>query len=169
MISDLVGVDANWRAALNATEPGKFRFLLEAHNSTRRIFKATSAHLAAQGPTMRDKTCVDLTPIAARPLTNNQDKQRDPATRQSTKPYDRHSGMNACVAADAAFTAARKLVGTAGNAADVAQAHALLQGEETVVFADANYLGVKKHWEPRACGAVACGYGTRTARNAAIH
>ncbi|MBC7501866.1 MAG: transposase, partial [Herminiimonas sp.] len=39
------------------------------------------------------------------------------------------------------------LVGTAGNVADVTQAHTLLHGHETVVLADAGYQGVEKRDE----------------------
>lgn len=39
------------------------------------------------------------------------------------------------------------LSGTAANVADIAQAHALLHGEEKEVFADAGYPGVEKREE----------------------
>ena len=39
------------------------------------------------------------------------------------------------------------LSGTAGNVADIAQAHALLHGQEKEVFADAGYLGIEKREE----------------------
>jgi IS5 family transposase len=43
------------------------------------------------------------------------------------------------------------LVGTAANVNDVTQAHALLHGEETDVFADAGYRGVDKREEVQRC------------------
>ena len=43
---------------------------------------------------------------------------------------------------DVASGMVHTLIGTAGNAADVTQTHALLQGTETVVLADAGYLCV---------------------------
>ena len=42
------------------------------------------------------------------------------------------------------------VIGTAANVNDVTQGHGLLQGEETMVFADAGYLGAGKR--PEATG-----------------
>ena len=70
-IRDFVGIDPIWGAAPDATTLGKFRYLLEAHGLTRRTFETINAHLAAQGLTMREGTIVDVTLIAAPPLTKN--------------------------------------------------------------------------------------------------
>ena len=146
-VRDFVGVDPNWGAAPDATTLTKFRHLLEAHNLTRRIFDTINAHLAAQGLIMREGTIVDATLIAAPPSTKNGDKQRDPEMHQSKKGNDWHFGMKAHIGVDAASGLVHTVVGTAGNVADVCQAHALLHGGETVVLADAGYQGVEKRAE----------------------
>ena len=146
-IRDFVGVDPNWGAAPDATTLGKFRQLLEAHDLTRRIFYTINAHLAAQGLMMREGTIVDATLIAAPPSTKNSDKQRDPEMHQSKKGNEWHFGMRAHVGVDAASGLVHTLIGTAGNVADVTQAHALLHGAEKMVLTDAGYTGVDKRQE----------------------
>lgn len=146
-IRDFVGVDPNWGAAPDATTLGKFRQLLEAHDLTRQIFDTINAHLAAQGLMMREGTIVDATLIAAPPSTKNSDKQRDPEMHQSKKGNAWHFGMKAHVGVDAASGLVHTVVGTAGNVADVTQAHALLHGAEKMVLADAGYTGVDKRQE----------------------
>lgn len=39
------------------------------------------------------------------------------------------------------------VIGTAGNVADVTQAHALLHGDEIAAFGDAYYHGVESGWK----------------------
>ena len=51
------------------------------------------------------------------------------------------------VGADAVSGLVHTLIGTAGNVADVTQAHALLHGAETIVLAVAGYQGVEKRIE----------------------
>lgn len=60
---------------------------------------------------------------------------------------DRHFGMKAHVGVGAASGLVYTVIGTAGNVADVTQAHALLHGEETVALGDAGYQGVEKRPE----------------------
>lgn len=146
-IQNFVGVDLSWGAALDATTLAKFRHLLEAHDLTRQIFDTINAHLAAQGLMLRERTIVDAALIAAPPSAKNRDKQRDPEMHQSKKGNDWHFGMKLHVGADAASGLVHTLVSTAGNVADVTQAHALLHGDETVVLADAGYQGVEKREE----------------------
>ncbi|NHZ41375.1 transposase [Massilia sp. CCM 8693] len=52
--------------------------------------------------------------------------------------------MNAHVEIDMATGLVHSVVGTAGNASDVTQAHALLHGGEMAVLGDAGYQGVAK-------------------------
>ena len=146
-IRDFAGVDPNWGAAPDATTLGKFRKLLEVHDLPRQSFETIIAHLAAQGLMMREGTIVDATLIAAPPSTKNQDKQRDPEMHQSKKGNDWHFGMKIHIGADAASGLVHTLIGTAGNVADVTQAHALLHGAERAVLADAGYQGVEKRIE----------------------
>ena len=60
-----------------------------------------------------------------------------------------HFGMKAHIGADADSGLVHTVVGTAANVNDVTQAHALLHGEETDVFADAGYVGVAKREETK--------------------
>ncbi|WP_132705725.1 IS5 family transposase [Pseudomonas aeruginosa] len=58
-----------------------------------------------------------------------------------------HFGMKAHIGVDAATGLVHSLVTTAANVHDVTQAHALLHGEESTVFADAGYVGAQKREE----------------------
>jgi len=58
--------------------------------------------------------------------------------------------MKAHIGVDADSGIIHTLVTTPANAADITQAHRLLQGEETVVFGDAGYQGVEKRDDNRS-------------------
>ena len=66
---------------------------------------------------------------------------------QSKKGNDWHFGMKAHVGVDADTGLVHTVIGTAGNVADVCQAHSMLHRTETVVLADAGYQGMEKHAE----------------------
>ena len=66
---------------------------------------------------------------------------------QSKKGNDWHFGMKAHVGVDMTTGLVHTVVGTAGNVADVAQAHTLLHGSEKIVLGDAGYQGVAKRPE----------------------
>jgi len=55
--------------------------------------------------------------------------------------------MKAHIGVDVESGLVHTVVGTAANVSDVTQTHALLHGEESVVFADAGYQGVEKRDE----------------------
>jgi IS5 family transposase len=55
-----------------------------------------------------------------------------------------HFGMKAHIGVDADSGLVHTVVGTAANVHDVTQAHALIHGEESDVFADAGYQGADK-------------------------
>jgi IS5 family transposase len=139
-IRGFVGIDLNRESAPDATTLLKFRRLLETHDLTRKIFDTINAHLAAKGLLMCEGTIVDATLIAAPPSTKNRDKARDPEMHQSKKGNDWHFGMKAHIGVDAASRLVHTVIGTAGNVADVTQAHALLHG-------GAAYQGVEKRAE----------------------
>lgn len=146
-IRGFVGIDLTHESAPDATTLLKFRRLLEKHNLTRRIFDEINVHLASKGLLMREGTIVDATLIAAPPSTKNRDKERDPEMHQSKKGNDWHFGMKAHVGVDMATGLVHSVVGTAGNVADVTQAHALLHGGEKAVLGDAGYQGMGKRVE----------------------
>jgi len=130
------------------------------------VFGTINAHLAAKGLLMREGTIVDATLIAAPPSTKNRDKQRDPQMHQVKKGNEWHFGMKAHIGVDVESGLVHTVVGTAANVSDVTQAHALLHGEESVVFADAGYQGVEKreeNWETPVDWHVAMKRGMRKA------
>ena len=146
-IRAFVGIDLTHESAPDATTLLKFRRLLEQHNLTRRIFDEINGHLASKGLVMREGTIVDATLIAAPPSTKNRDKERDPDMHQSKKGNEWHFGMKAHIGVDLNTGLVHMVVGTAGNVADVTQAHALLHGGEKVVLGDAGYQGAEKRPE----------------------
>jgi IS5 family transposase len=146
-VRNFVGIDLTHESAPDATTLLKFRRLLEANDLTRRVFNEINGHLANKGLTMREGTIVDATLIAAPPSTKNRDKERDPEMHQSMKGNDWHFGMKAHIGVDMATGLVHTVVGTAGNVADVTQAHALLHGGEKAVLGDAGYQGVAKRAE----------------------
>jgi IS5 family transposase len=87
---------------------------------------------------MRESTIVDATLIAAPPSTKNKDGKCDPEMHQSKKGNDWHFGMNARVGVDAASRLVHTVIGTAGNVADVTQAHALLHGDAGYQVVESN-------------------------------
>jgi transposase, IS5 family len=143
-IRGFVGIDLTHESAPDATTLLKFRRLLEKHQLTERIFNEINGHLASKGLMMREGTIVDATLIAAPPSTKNKDGKRDPEMHQSKKGNDWHFGMKAHIGVDATSGLVHTVVGTAGNVADVTQAHALLNGNEIAALGDAGYQGVEK-------------------------
>jgi IS5 family transposase len=146
-IRRFVGIDLSCECAPDATTLLKFRRLLETHGLTQRIFETINSYLAAKGLMLKEGTIVDATLIAAPPSTKNGGKARDPDMHQSKKGNAWHFGMKAHIGVDASSGLVHTVIGTAGNVADVAQAHALLHGEETFALGDAGYQGVEKREE----------------------
>ena len=103
-----------------------------------------NATLAQQGLMLKTGTVVDATIIAAPSSTKNKDGERDPEMHQTKKGNQWHFGMKAHIGVDAESGLVHSVVGTAANVNDVTQAHALVHGQETDVFADAGYQGVDK-------------------------
>ena len=124
-----------------------FRRLLETHGLAESIFERVNAHLARKGQSLKAGTIVDATIIAAPSSTKNQDGERDPEMHQTKKGNQWHFGMKAHIGVDADSGLVHTVVGTAANVNDVTQAHALVHGDETDVFADSGYQGVGKREE----------------------
>ena len=128
----------------------RFRHLLEAHNLSLQILATVNATLAAKGLLLKSGTVVDATLIAAPSSTKNSSGERDPEMHQTKKGNQWHFGMKAHIGVDAQSGLVHTVIGTAANVNDVTQGHALLHGEEQVVFADAGYQGASKR--PDATG-----------------
>ena len=125
----------------------RFRHLLEAHDLGAQILEAVNAGLQRQGLLLKTGSVVDATLIAAPSSTKNAKGERDPEMHQTKKANQWHFGMKAHIGVDADSGLVHTVVGTAANVNDVTQAHALVHGDETDVFADAGYQGVGKRDE----------------------
>jgi transposase, IS5 family len=128
----------------------RFRHLLEEHELSPQILQVINAKLSALGLLLKTGTVVDATLIAAPSSTKNNDGERDPEMHQTKKGNQWHFGMKAHIGVDAESGLVHTVVGTAANVSDVTQGHALLHGQEEVVFADAGYQGADKR--PEATG-----------------
>ena len=145
-LRDFVGIDLSRESVPDATTLLKFRRLLEEHGLTVKLFEGINADLAECGLLLREGTMVDATIIAAPPSTKNKDKARDPEMHQTKKGNEWHFGMKAHIgAADSGLV--HSLHVTAANESDVAHAHHVLHGQETMAFVDAGYTGVDKRPE----------------------
>ena len=142
-----IGIDLSREAAPDATTLLKFRRLLETQHLTKTIFKTINLHLSQKGLLMREGSIVDATLIAAPSSTKNGSGERDPEMHQTKKGNQWHFGMKAHIGVDAESGLVHTVVATPANEHDVTQAHALLHGDETDVFADAGYVGAAKRDE----------------------
>ena len=125
----------------------RFRHLLEANELSLQILATVNAMLTAKGLLLKSGTVVDATLIAAPSSTKNSTGERDPEMHQTKKGNQWYFGMKAHIGVDAESGLLHTVVGTAANVNDVTQAHALVHGEETDVFADSGYQGVEKREE----------------------
>ncbi len=148
-IRGFVRIDLARETAPDATTLLKFRRLLEQHQLTQRIFGRINQHLAAKGLLLKEGSVVDATIIAAPSSTKNQRGERDPEMHQTKKGQQWHFGMKLHIGADAASGLIHTAVTTPAHVNDVTQGHALLHGEERLVFADAGYQGIEKRPEKR--------------------
>jgi IS5 family transposase len=131
----------------DATTLLHFRHLLEDNKLTEALFAEIGGMLREKGISMREGTIVDATIISAPSSTKNQDKKRDQEMHQTKKGNQWYFGMKAHVGVDLDSGVVHTVEGTAASVSDVAQAHALLHGEEKEVLADAGYIGVEKRPE----------------------
>jgi IS5 family transposase len=125
----------------------RFRHLLEANNLSILLLATINATLATKGLMLKTGTVVDATLIAAPSSTKNSRGERDPEMHQTKKGNQWHFGMKAHIGVDAESGLVHTVIGTAANVNDVTQGHALLHGEESLVFADAGYQGAAKREE----------------------
>ena len=152
LFREFVGLDAGEDNLPDESTILRFRHLLESHNLSLQILATVNATLAAKGLLLKSGTVVDATLIAAPGSTKNSSGERDPEMHQTKKGNQWHFGMKAHIGVDADSGLVHTVVGTAANVNDVTQAHALLHGEETDVFADAGYQGVSKRQETQDIG-----------------
>jgi hypothetical protein len=131
--------------------------LLEEHELALQILATVNATLSAKGLMLKSGTAIDATLIAAPTSTKNSTGTRDPQMHQTKKGNQWYHGMKSHIGIDADSGLVHSVVGTAASVNDVTQAHRLVHGEETDVFADAGYQGVEKREETltSCCGWVA--------------
>ena len=125
----------------------RFRHRLEKHGMAERLLAEVNALLTERGLLLKQGTLVDATLIAAPSSTKNETGSRDPEMHQTKKGNNWYFGMKVHIGVDAESGLTHSVITTAANVNDVTQAHALLTGEETDVFADAGYQGVDKRDE----------------------
>ena len=143
---DFVGISGTQRIP-DRVSILRFRHLLEEHELSPKILQVINAKLAAHGLLLKSGTVVDASLIAAPSSTKNKDGKRDPEMHQVKKGNQWHFGMKAHIGVDADSGLVHSVIGTAANVNDVTQGHALLHGQEQVVFADAGYQGSAKRAE----------------------
>jgi len=147
LFREFVGLDAGEDSLPDESTILRFRHLLETHNLSLQILATVNATLAAKRLLLKSGTVVDATLIAAPSSTQNSSGERDPEMHQTKKGNQWHFGMKAHIGVDADSGLVHTVVGTAANVNDVTQAHALVHGAETDVFADSGYQGVGKREE----------------------
>ena len=125
----------------------RFRHMLEQNDLGAQRLAAVNAKLIDRGLMLKTGTVVDATLIAAPSSTKNDKGERDPEMHQTKKGNQWHFGMKAHIGVDADSGLVHTVTTTPANAHDVTQAHALLHGQEEVVFADSGYRGVEKRQE----------------------
>lgn len=143
---DFAGLDANARLP-DQVGILRFRHLLEKHNLAKQFFETVNAMLKARGLMLHSGTVIDATIIAAPSSTKNSNGKRYPEMHPTKKGNQWHHGTKSHIGSDAESGLLHSMVGTAANVNDVTQAHALVHGNETDVYADAGYQGVGKREE----------------------
>ena len=128
----------------------RFRHRLEKHQFAEKILATVNELLTQRGLLLKAGTVVDATLIAAPTSTKNKDKARDPEMHSSKKGNQWYFGMKAHIGVDAESGLLHTVRGTSGHVSDIAEANALLHGQETVVFGDAGYQGVEKRPDANA-------------------
>ncbi|MFV0680681.1 IS5 family transposase [Ottowia sp.] len=128
----------------------RFRHLLEQHDLGQQILALVNAQLTERGLMLKQGTVIDATLISAPSSTKNHSGERDPEMHQTKKGNQWHFGMKTHIGVDADSGLVHTVTTTAANAHDITQAHALLHGQEEVVFADSGYRGVHKREEVQA-------------------
>jgi transposase, IS5 family len=122
----------------------KFRHLLEQHGLSEGIFTAVNEYLSSEGLVVRRGTIVDATIISAPTSTKNSKGERDPEMHQTKKGNQWYHGMKAHVGVDLESGLVHTVTVTSANVSDVTETPKLLHGQESVVFADAGYVGAAK-------------------------
>ena len=147
LYQEFAHLDAGMTRLPDETTILRFRHMLEAHGLGQQILATVNTKLIDRGLMLKTGTVVDATLIAAPCSTKNDKGERDPEMHQTKNGNQWHFGMKAHIGVDAESGLVHTVTTTAANAHDITQAHALLHGEEEMVFADSGYRGVEKREE----------------------
>jgi IS5 family transposase len=129
-----------------------FRHLLEAHDLTKAIFEAVSAHLEDKGALLRGGTIMDATLIAASPSTKNKDGRRDPEMSQSKKGNQWYFGMKAHIGVDARSGLVHTAGVTTGKVHDAKVMDELIREDDRAVYGDKGYVNDAKRQRAERAG-----------------
>jgi transposase, IS5 family len=144
---EFAGLDAGMTRIPDESTILRFCRLLETHNLATQMLAAVNVTLVQAGLLLKAGTAVDATLIPAPSSTKNSTGERDPEMTSSKKGNNYHFGMKAHLGVDADSGLVHTVHTTTGSTHDVTQAHALLHGQEEVVFADSGYRGVTQRDE----------------------
>jgi transposase, IS5 family len=147
---DFAGLDGGMTRLPDESTILRFRHLLEAHGLAAQILALVNEILVEKGLMLKTGSVVDATLIPAPSSTKNNSGTRDPEMRQTQKSGNWYFGMKAHIGVDAESGLVHTVVGTVANVHDITEAHALLHGQETDVYADAGYQGIEKRRETGA-------------------
>jgi len=153
-----VGVDLGHEPVPDETTVCRFRHLLEEHDLGRRLFDEVQRHLAAKGLKVATGTIVDAV-LAKAGITNapsstkNAQKARDPEMHQTKKGNQWYFGMKAHLGVDSRSKLIHAAVTPPANVADGTVLPDLLRANETRVWGDQAYRGLRaviRQHAPRA-------------------
>ena len=131
------------------TTLGKFRNLLEEHKIAKKIFDEQIKTLAKEGILYKQGTIIDATIIDAPNSLKNKSGKANPEFGIGVKGTKKYFGMKCHIGMDAKSGIVHSVAVSPANEADITHANACLHGSETVVRADAGYVGLEKR--PEIC------------------
>lgn len=138
-----VGIDLGNEPVPDETTICKFRHLMERHNLGDQLFQLVNEYLQENGLKVGRGTIVDATIITAPSSTKNQDKARDPDMHSTRKGNQWYFGMKAHIGMDSKSKLIHSVVATAANVHDSVVLEDLLHGDETRLWGDSAYTGLK--------------------------
>jgi transposase, IS5 family len=148
------GLELGHDAIPDETTILNFRHLLEAHDLTKAIFEAVSAHLEDKGALLRGGTIMDATLIAASPSTKNKNGCRDPEMSQSKKGNQWYFGMKAHIGVDSRSGLVHTAGVTTGKVHDAKVMDNLIREDDRAVYGDKGYVNNKKRRAAKVAGVV---------------
>ena len=163
---EFAGLDRWTQRLPDETTLLRFRHLLQKQKLADQMLASINDLLRDKGMMLRAGTVVDATLIGAPSSTKNASGERDPEMHQTKKGNQWYFGMKAHIGVDAESGLVHTVKATAANANDVTEANALLHGEETDAFGDADYQGA--HKRPDAPARVKWHIAMRPGKRAAL-